>query len=184
MSEDLINKITLDYLMNKELQSKNNYNPLLQVNNKKDVKFYKKRIYNLTRELILSKTTDPLISADITKSFDNYIRACIHYFKVLDCNDILQEDYKHIKTIDHEHDEYDDKNKEAADKLLMRKINIKSNNLDNFVTKTNIAKNNVILPRNKNIDLKDPKLKTKGITPQEKNKNIINIYEDKNNNKK
>jgi len=184
MSEDLINKITIDCLMNKELQSKNDFNPLLQLNNKKDVKFYKKRIYNLTRNLILSKSTDTLISADVIKSFDNYIIACIHYFKVLDNNDILQEDYKDFESIDNEPNEYDPKDKEQADKLLMRKINTKSYNLDNFVTKTNITKQGVVLPHKKNINLKDPNLKTKGVTPQVKKKNIVNIYEEKINNKK
>ena len=79
--------------------------------------------------------------------------------------------------------EYDAKHKEEADKLLMRKINIKSNSLDNFVTKTNITKKEVVLPRNKNINLTDPDLRTKGITRQAKKKNIVNIYEEKKNNK-
>jgi len=49
--------------------------------------------------------------------------------------------------------------------------------LDKYVTRTRITKKDeIILPKQKNINLNDPELKTKGL----KKNNITNIYEDKN----
>ena len=62
----------------------------------------------------------------------------------------------------------------------MRKINVKQNSLDAFVKKKKNPKE-IILPKQKKINLKDPLLKNKGII---KKKNIINKYEETSDNKK
>ena len=72
------------------------------------------------------------------------------------------------------------KSQEDANNLLIRSINVK-NSLDNFVIKNKIKikKNDMILPKQKNINLRDPVLKKKGIKISSKKKNIRNNYENK-----
>lgn len=120
MNENIVNQITLDCLINEKHKS-------LKKNvkiNKKDKKFYRKRILNLTRELLLTKKDkdigqsnetnetketnetiddnkindfiDFTINPDLLNAFNNYVKACIQNFKTIDKNDIIQEDYKDI----------------------------------------------------------------------------------------
>ena len=63
-----------------------------------------------------------------------------------------------------------------ADKLLMRSIKMNVPTLDKYVTRTSTKKKDeIILPKQKNINLNEPELKNKGL----KKNNITNIYEDK-----
>ena len=187
MSENIINQITLDCLLNKDLYKNHIESCISKKIDKKDKKFYRKRVYNLTKELLLSK--DKEIAAnlfpDVKYAFDNYVKACIQYFKILDNNDILQEDYKDFEKRENILDINGGEEiiidnfatKEEADKLIMRSINLNNNSLDKFVKIKNIKKENIILPKQKEVNLKDPILKNKGI---KKKKNIpINYDEDK-----
>ena len=64
-----------------------------------------------------------------------------------------------------------------ADKLLMRSIKTNIHTLDKYVKKTYVKKKDeIVLPKQKEINLKDPNLKNKGL----KKKNIDNLYEDNN----
>ena len=180
MSEKFVNQVTLDCLMNKGKFSNKPYNSV----NKKDKKFYRKRVYNLTKELLLSKEEPTDLFPDVKYAFDNFINTCINYFKVIDNNDIIQLDYQNINeslnigstieelNVDNIHSQ------EEADKLLMKSIKI-SNSLDGFIKRKKIGKQNeIILPKQKDINLKDPSLKIKGISNSFKKKNITNKYEE------
>lgn len=169
MTDEFINKVTLDCLLNKELYYK--YNNVTK-NNKKDKKFYKKRIYNLTRDLLVNKEQDLCFPVDVNYAFDNYVNTCIAYFKNLDKTDILQDDYKDIRDTITIPSVINEETLENADKLLMRSIQLTS--LDSFVTKKVSKKKEIILPQQKEINLKDPILKTKGI----QKKNITNKYDE------
>jgi hypothetical protein len=174
-TNDYINRVTLEYLLNKE-----QYNTLMRTNpvkntNKKDVKFYKKRIFNLTKELLTTSDKPDMLPPDVRRAFETYTHYCIQYFKIIDNNDILQADYNSIEI-----EKDDDSNtidfketQQEADKLLMRSIQISNNSLDTFVKKKSTKKSNIILPHKKDVNLKDPVLKIKGIP---KKNNIINKY--------
>ena len=59
---------------------------------------------------------------------------------------------------------------------IMRKINVKTNTLDNFIIRNVIKKPEPeFLPIQKEINLKDPSLRVKGIS---KKKNLNNTYEE------
>ena len=182
MSEAYINQITLDCLVNKEQYKRHLENVVSKEVNRKDKKFYRKRIFNLTKEFLLTKNEPENLLPDVKYAFDNFVKACVHYFKILDSNDIVQEDYKDM---DFSHMEEfselsidDIQNKEEADKLLMRSINMPKPSLDNFVKiKMTKVDKEVIHPQQKDINLKDPILKNKGIV---KKKNITNKYDEKN----
>jgi hypothetical protein len=175
MSDNLINQITLDFLMNKEQYSRALQNKTINSVNRQDKKFYKKRIIDLTKDL-LSKPSfhEESVFQDVKYSFNNYIKTCIHYFKSVDSNDILQEEYKDFEEEinDPTNNEILQKEKTEADKLLMRKISV-GNPLDKFIKKKMTKQQDPpIVPKQKNIDLADPELKNKGIVKRKKKENV------------
>jgi len=192
MSEDFINKVTLDFLMNKEQYKSQVSNKISKSVNKKEKQFYRKRIYHLAKELLINKDIQQDISPDVKYSFDNFVNSCIHYFKTVDNNDIIQQDY--IDIDDMKNNIHDNKKSilssnesnftEEADKLVMRKIKIQPNSLDNFVKRVHKPKQKeIILPKQKEINLQNPEFKNKGVIFSEKKKNI-NIEYESNNKKK
>ena len=169
--------------MNKDIYNKyikNNTIKLPNSVNKKDKKFYKKRIYNIIKQLLSSQETEiePRLFTDVQKSFDHFVNICIHSLKVIDKSDIIQEDYKDIAEsitlnldLNTELDDADIKTKEEADLLLVRSIKIANPSLDNFVKrKYTKAPETIVMPQQKDINLRDPNLKIKGIKEKEKEK--------------
>jgi hypothetical protein len=188
MSEAFLNKVTLDCLLNKNMYNKYLLSEEKKITNKKDKKFYKKRIFNLVKEILITKEEPPDLFPDVKYTFDNFVDSCIQYFKSKDNNDIIQSEYKNIEEnniiselLESNVDDCDYISEEA-NKLLMRSIKITNPSLDNFVTKKYTKpQSEVILPKQKDINLKDPDLKNKGIR---KKKNIINKYDENINAKK
>lgn len=184
MTDKIITEVTLECLMNKDSYEKyrNRSATNLSTSNKKDKKFYRRRISDLTKKLLQppSEEGPPKISPDIQYSFDMYIKACIEYFKNIDKADILQEDYKDLLDIDVKNEINIDnvQGVEQADQLMMRSIKIREpNNLEKLVTRKALQPENAIVhPQQKDINLKDPILKNKGIC---KKKNITNTYDKK-----
>ena len=179
-SDEFLNQATLDYLINMK-QYKNHF--INKKINKKDKRFYRRRILSLTKDLLYKEESEILVSPDIKFAFDNLVKTCIHYFKILDRNDIIQEDYngfdEEIKEENNEEKEISESEqflKEENEKLLMRSVKMTSNPLDNFI-KIKMTKQieELIIPQQKQINLKDPILKNKGVN---KKKNIINNYDE------
>ena len=190
MSDNFISEITLEYLMNKDQYAKyimnksNNSSTSTSNSNRKDKKFYKKRIYDLTKQLINNEKPEGIYSG-IIDTFELYTKICIEYFKTLDKTDIIQKDYNGLITDVSSNAEVhldslqNAQNIEEANKLMMRLVKItEPNSLEKLVKRTMIknvdAKPN-IPPKQKEINLKDPILKNKGIR---KKKNITNKYDD------
>jgi hypothetical protein len=175
MSDNLVNQITLDYLINKEQYNKCVQNKMSKIVCRQEKKFYKKRIVDLTKDL-LSKPSfyEKTIFPDVKYAFDVYTKTCVEYFKSLDNNDILQEEYKNIEADSVlREEEVIQKTQQDADKLLMRSINVVKP-LDKFVKRTSTKKEEeVIMPKQKEIDLADPVLKNKGIIKKKKKENIL-----------
>jgi hypothetical protein len=178
--ESIINQITLDCLLNKNMMNKHLKNKKIKANNKEERKFYRKRTYNLFKEIITGNDPDDLLP-DVKYAYDNFINSCIHYFKTIDNNDLRQEEYKECDFLSNtDNNESLDislniTNNLDANILLMRSIKIDTPNLDKYVKKTTTKKKEeIILPKQKDIDLTNPELKNKGL----KKKNIDNMYED------
>lgn len=193
MGDSFVNQVTLDCLLNRELLDKKLSNKVAKSVDKKDKKFYRKRIYNLAKELLLSKEELKDIPPDVKFAFNNFIKLSINHFKTIDNNDIIQKehiDYENLEdsiAIGENINEINDNilNKEDADKLLMRSINISRPSLDNFVQrKTTKPPKQMIIPKQKEINLKDPALKEKGIINKGKKKNINNKYDETPNERK
>ena len=182
MSDNLISKLTIEYLMNKDQYaryiSQNQQTSDTKTINKKDKKFYKRRIFDLTKQL-LNNEKPQQIFPDVSTAFDSYAKICIEYFKILDKTDILQEDYDGLTDAVNPNDSSIAENTQTeVNKLLMRSFNItEPNALEKLVkrTSTKIAQKPLIMPIQKDINLKDPILKNKGIR---KKNNINNKYEE------
>ena len=193
MSEKYIQQITLECFMNKEQWNKSKETEIVKQSHAKDTRFYKKRIIQLTKD-ILNNTPPPELLNDVSFAFHHYLKSCIRYFKILDKHDILQEDYKDLDfplleemTMDassNQNREDTKINTEEMDKGMMRSIKVPKPSLDTFVIKTSKkASDEPILPKQKKVNLKDPQLKTKGLKNGKK-ENIATIYENEKNIKK
>ena len=182
MSQAFVDQVTLDCLLNKSMFNAHVKNKKAQSINKEERKFYKKRIYNLFKELLINKAEPEDLLPDVKYAYDNFLNATINYFKTIDNNDLLQEEYK---TLDEEDTininaipELDNDNivgVENADKLLMRSIKITQPSLDKYVKrKTTKPEEKLIMPKQKEINLMDPELKVKGIQSNSNNNNSNN----------
>lgn len=194
-SSELLRKIDIDYLtkttdyvkcLNSQAEGKISA---------RDKKFYRKRIYSLTKELLTTATdvsseatlpNDLIanINPDVTNQFEKYINCCVRYFQSLDHNDIIQDDYKLLDMACDADQNIVMQTQEEADELLIRSVNVTTSTLDKYVirTKLKIKKNDMIIPKQKNINLHAPELKRKGVKFSGKKKNIRNKYEGSNQN--
>jgi len=180
MTEQLISDITLEYMMNKEqyakyIGGKNNIHK--KDSSRKDKKFYRKRIIDLTKKLLNNEKPETMFP-DVTSAFEYYSKICVEYFKVLDKTDIIQEDYTDLSSnsVNEIKNDFLSESSIDADNLMMRSIKIQEPNaLEKLVKrKSTKIKKQPIIPLQKNINLKDPYLKNKGIC---KKNNIDNKYE-------
>ena len=205
-SNNLLREIDINYLTKSTEYEKYMTKQFKRKINKNDKKFYRKRICSLTKELLTNDEINVSINPDVKKQFDEYIHTCIEYFKITDNNDIIQNDYTSLldsnihcdsscndvyiannsnntnNTNENINDIVEMKSLEDANNLMIRSVNVKHSSLENFVirNKVKIKKNDMILPKQKNINLRDPLLKNKGIKISSKKKNIRNKYENTN----
>ena len=194
MSQAFVDQVTLDCLLNKSMFNAHVKIKQAQSVNKEERKFYKKRIYNFFKEMLINKAEPEDLLPDVKYAYDNFINASINYFKTIDNNDLLQEEYKtldeeeiaNLENINAIPELGDDDNivgLEEADKLLMRSIKITTAPLDKFVKrKSTKPEALMIMPKQKEINLMDPELKIKGLQSNnniiQKKENITNKYDE------
>jgi len=182
---DLISLITLEYLLNKEQYERYKQGILGEKTNvryKKDKKFYRKRIVEMTRELCLESVPDTdtkMYPSDVLFAFEHFAKMCIHYFKRLDKSDILQEEYNGFVTKSSEMDlnaSVGTSLGTSVDTQLWMPAPAKTVTLlDSFVKRKTIKqKTKMIVPQQKHIHLMNPELKNKGVG---KKKNIHHNYD-------
>ena len=173
MSQAYVNQLTINCLVNKDMINKHVNKKQLKKEQKEEIKFYRKRTYNLFKEMINGTPPEDLLP-DVKYAYDNFINASIHYFKTIDNNDIIQAEYADLdKSLTYGEINYvldasglNIQNVVEADKLLMRSVKVDlPPTLDKYVTKTIIQKReaDLILPKQKEINLLDPQFKTKGL---------------------
>ena len=182
---DLIHSIDLEYLMNPEQQKKISEKYKDNNINHDERKFYRKRLLQLTRDLIAGDIKNTNLEA----AFNNYMKESIKYLKFTDKKDIIQEEYveinkkleqrkeRKIKKAVSEGEKNQVQKSEieriTADELLINKSQIKDPAMNSFIKiKRNPSQKNQIMPKQREIDLTDPKLKKKGIRKKNRNKEI------------
>lgn len=174
MSQAYVNQLTINCLVNKNMINKHVNKKQLKKEQKEEIKFYRKRTYNLFKEMINGMPPEDLLP-DVKYAYDNFVNASIHYFKTIDNNDIIQAEYADLDKSLTNYGEINYvldasglniQNVVEADKLLMRSVKVDlPPTLDKYVTKTIIQKreSDLILPKQKEINLLDPQFKTKGL---------------------
>jgi len=172
-------EITLEFLVNKQYikgTKERKSNDIL-----KDKQFYKKRIGELTKQLINNEPPEILLS-DVGKAFENYARHCIDYFKIIDRCDIIQEDYDNMslaKAGVSTNSSSSSISLEEINNQMMRSIKMPElNSLEKIVKRTVIKSGPPPLPPPvlKEYNLENPALRMKGIVG--KKNNISNNYEE------
>jgi len=162
-NEKYINKVTLEFLLNPMLQDKLAKAEHIDANLMPDIKFYRKRICQLSKDMCkgiyINDTLKPV--------FLNYATALIYYLKQLDEKDILQSEYNDLVDTLPTTDISMDICNQNYDNLLIN-APTQVNNLDKFVKKINVTVQERPPPQKKTTNIKDPVLKTKGL----KKKNI------------
>jgi hypothetical protein len=196
---DQVDHVTLDLMVNQPqyeryLRAKESD---LAGKYEKAKRFYKKRIIEMTRDLLKGETVNDIF---VIQAFEAYAKACITYFRNKDKNDTLQEEHmaecvaigylppieetaedNHV--INDDGDDGDDgdegDNGNDVSDSSKRKLEIllsfdkhkpQTPTLDTYVIKmtpppsTNSAQ--VPIPKVKEINLDDPKFKTKDIKPK------------------
>jgi hypothetical protein len=90
-----IDSITLNYFANKSqydsILKRTEYGSDKQYKN--DIKFYKKRILDLTKRLFRSDE-EKIDDIHVNKCFVTYVKACVKYLKFIDKSDIIQQKYE------------------------------------------------------------------------------------------
>ena len=151
---------------------------------KRDILFYRKRIFQTTKECLKFSQVNPAIQI----SFDAFARELIAYFKFEDKKDIFQGEYKelddereiHIQNVIKQQEENNNLNSRLSpieeeqcinktnnpNDLIMNFPQVKVNTIDEClqikIIKTQ-SKEIKILPQQKTINLRDKHLRTKGV---------------------
>ena len=183
---DQVDHVTLDLMVN-QMQ----YERYLRANEadlngkyEKAKRFYKKRIVEMTRDLLKGETVNDIF---VLQAFESFAKSCITYFRNKDKNDTLQEEHMtdcvatgYLPPIVEESMDEDDEDAEPNPSLsdsTKRKLEILMSfdkhkvtvpTLDTFVIKITPAVNNHVMsiPHVNEINLDDPKFKIKDIKPR------------------
>lgn len=168
MISDKTDNITLGFLLNPSYQNeifqkKNRKEPV----NKSDLKFYRKRISALSRDMMNGNVAN----TNVKEAYDEYLKAAIYYFKTVDKSDILQGDYvlDHSQNRKNDSNDLNDLTNFSIDDINEGLFSIDENKvchptLDNFVTREqvkNIEPANH--PQTRDVNLKTNDLRYKGL---------------------
>jgi hypothetical protein len=150
MSSGIVDQITLECLMNKDLYGKLVANKKNAQDKKTDNKLYRKRIIALTKDLLANELQTDLMR-DVEYAFNNYVKTCIRHFKITDECDVIQQSRLHDDVANSEvNDVIKNENKEESkeendlmmaienthsskDALMLKSIKFPSGTLDGFV---------------------------------------------------
>ena len=169
---DNTNEITLTYLSNPLYNtgaSNNNLKAKGQELSKDELKFYKKRVYALSREILRGNNTR--VSEEVKRAHNDYVRAAIEYFKMLDTEEILQNEYKNIEKEESKQNEQftcSEFNIQDANNVMFPSTQGVST-LDGFVNSKKVVVNKATNhPQRKRLNLRTDELRVKGIKAKEK----------------
>ena len=160
-----LNLIDLQYLTNPDQLTKLMQKKDLQQISRNDLDFYKKRIFQLTKEMLRGEK----INTKVNKSFVNYAQVCIDHFKFTDKMELIQNDYKDIKSPVNKKNTFNMKNSNSV--MLRKKKPYRPRITDNIKIKSTRINTPPVIPKTRNFNLKDPRFREKGL----KKKNINDI---------
>lgn len=161
-----LNNINLTYLLNKQYNIKNKENKNEQIL-KKDKKFYKKRIIDISKKILNEDIEKNEKNNELIYLYDKFASKCIDHFKTIDKNDEIQDKLKNVsnqnnlkKTVVIEDEKY------KSNEILFNNSLKKEGNLDKFVKKS--KKEELFIPKQNDIDLYKKSNKVKNIKKRNK----------------
>jgi hypothetical protein len=160
-----LNLIDLQYLTNPDKLTKLMQKKNLQQISRNDLDFYKKRIFQLTKDMLRGEK----LNTKVNKAFVNYAQICIDHFKFTDKMELIQNDYKDIKSPVNKKNTFNMKN--SNDMMLRKKKPHRPKITDNIKIKSTRINTPPVIPKTRNFNLKDPRFREKGL----KKKNINDI---------
>ena len=137
--------------------------------NKPNIKFYRKRIISLFKDIIKDGEAP---TEELKEMFNRFVNTMINYFEIIDKKDIIQGMHNNmdenvtVEDIDDSLDDILDTENLTIDKAndLMMKKTLQVASLSNYVISKHDTSNEVrIVPLKLEIDLKTPDLKIKGV---------------------
>ena len=152
-----LNLIDLQYLTNPDQLAKLMHNKDLQQIPRNDLDFYKKRIFQLTKDMLRGEK----INTKVNKSFVNYAKICIDHFKFVDKMELIQNDYKDIKSSVNKKSTFNMKNSNSM--MLRKKKPYRPRITDNIKIKSTRINTPPVIPKTRNFNLKDPRFREKGL---------------------
>lgn len=183
----IIDDVTLEFMVNTAQYEKYLRKNHIDFNSgfKRDLRFYRKRIILLTKDLFKSEngnqngTENQNIDVTMVGAFNMYMRACISYLKFSDQSETIQKcyvclgipnennDVKNQKCICKNNGENDENNineLNQANALCFKPKDVKKITLDNYVIRKNVKKAEpVVYPQQFIFNPKDPSFKYKGL---------------------
>ena len=196
ISLNSVDDATLEYMVNVA-----QYEKYLRKNNiyydtgfKRDLKFYRKRIISITKDLFKNEIKDVTLNG----AFNMYMKACISHLKFEDQSETIQKCYVCMGIVAGEpttqqhcvcNTALNDFELNKANELCFKPKEVKKLTLDTYVIKKSSSqkKEPVVFPQQFKFNPKDPSFKHKGLKKQNKkekpsnnaNTNEINSEETK-----
>jgi len=135
-----------------------------EIVDRKEVSFYRKRIFQLCKDLLRQNPTSP----EIKELFDQFCLTAIEHFKMVDKAEIIQNEYKHLD-VDVPVSSYKPEDIPDPNEIMFKKIEKPNDKMDRFVIKHITKKEpDIHLPTKKKYDLKDVKYQEKDIQVKSK----------------
>ena len=129
----------------------------IDIIDKRELEFYKIRIFNTAKEILQNKDVEPKLK----ELFYHFANKCISYYKFTDKSDNIQKDYIHLEKKQKKPSEF--KNISDSNKMIMKEKKVRIPKItDHIKIKTRQIKK-TFMPKKRNLNLKDPKYKVKGI---------------------
>lgn len=155
---DLSRNIQMDLLYLTNTRMKIRVENLDKGINKDDLKFYRKRILQQTKNYLREGRLD----SSVDKAFDNYVDILMEHYKFIDKKELIQREYKEMK--EPKKKKVNDINILEENKKMMKEIQAPIKTIKDFITVVaEKPKNKRIIPKLKEYNLKKDELRIKGL---------------------
>tara|TARA_B100000963_G_scaffold76770_1_gene64804 strand:+ start:3276 stop:3764 length:489 start_codon:yes stop_codon:yes gene_type:complete len=132
--------------------------------NKEDLKFYRKRILQQTKNYLREGRLESVID----RAFDNYVDKLIEYYKFIDKKEIIQKEYENMKG--NSVKKIKEINLLEEDKKIMKEVEPKVKTIKDFIrVVAEKPKRKHVIPKIKEFNLKKDELRFKGLKKEKSN---------------
>ena len=126
--------------------------------NKEDLKFYRKRILQQTKDYL----REGRLESSIDRAFDNYADKLMEYYKFIDKKEIIQKEYENME--ENSGIDVKDMNLMEENKKMMKEVEPPVKTIKDFITVVaEKPKKKRIIPKLKEFNLKKDELRIKGL---------------------